>query len=266
MAKARKHEMTKEELRRPDEVQVALSSFWDKLYQYRKAVLGGVVALLAIGVAVWIIGASKRSGIESRSNELREAAQAVGAPVGPEPVLDPRVAKLPRPPRFADEAARVAAANAGLDKFLADHAGDKVDELVQIAAINAKLNKGDSAGALSDVDAWLQAFPDSMARPVALELKARVQRAAGKKDDAAVTYDQLAKLVGPGVLRASALASVGDLSNPVLNAGAGDAAKAKNAYQAALAALPPEDDDKMSMLTGKPGLRGEIENHLGLLN
>lgn len=266
MAKARKHEMSKEELRAPDEVQVALSSFWDKLYQYRKVIIGAVGVLLAIGVAAWVIGASKRSGIESRSNELREATKAVGAPVGPEPVLDPRVAKLPRPPRFADEAARVAAANDGLAKFLGERSGDKVAELAQIAAINAKLNKGDAAGALTDVDAWLQAYPDSLARPVALELKARVQRAAGKKDEAATTYDDLAKLVGPGVLRASALASVGDLSNPVLNGGAGDAAKAKNAYQAALAALPPEDDDKMSMLTGKPGLRGEIENHLGLLN
>jgi len=265
MAKARKHEMSKEELRAPDEVQVALKGFWEKLYKYRKLAMVGVVALIAIGVAIWIIGASKRSGIEGRSNELREAAKAVGAPLGPEPVLDPRVAKLPRPPRFADEAARVAAANEGLSQFLASRGGDKVAEIVSIASANAKLNKGDAAGALADVTAWLGANADSIAKPVALDLKARAQIGAGKKDEAMATLDELSKLVGPGVLRAAALSSAGDLQNPALNAGAGDPAKAKNAYQAALAALPPEEEDKMSMLTGKPGLRGQIENHLGLL-
>ncbi len=265
MAKARKHEMSKEELRAPDEVQVALKGFWEKLYTHRKLVILGVGALIAVGVAIWIIGASKRSGIEARSNELRDATKAVGAPIGPEPVLDPRVAKLPRPPRFADEGARVAAANEGLAKFLTARGGDAVAELAQITAANAKLNKGDAAGALADVTAWLGAHGDSIAKPVALDLKARAQTAAGKKDEAMTTLDELSKLVGPGVLRAAALSQAGDLQNPALNGGVGDAAKARNAYQAALASLPPEEEDKMSMITGKPGLRGQIENHLGLL-
>jgi len=265
MAKARKHEMSKEELRAPDEVQVALKGFWEKLYKYRKLVMLGVAGLIAVGIAIWIIGASERSGIEGHSNELREAAKAVGAPVGPEPVLDPRVAKLPRPPRFADEGARVAAVNDGLTQFLTARGGDAVAEVATLTAANAKLNKADAAGALADVTTWFGRYGDSIAKPVALDLKARAQIATGKKDEAMTTLDELSKLVGPGVLRAAALSQVGDLQNPALNAGAGDAAKAKNAYQAALAALPPEEEDKMSMITGKPGLRGQIENHLGLL-
>lgn len=264
MAKARKHEMTKEELRAPDEVEVALKGFWEKLYTHRKlllAVLGGFVAL---GIALWVIGMSKRSGIESRAVDLREAVKAVGAPVGPEPVLDPRVAKLPRPPRFDNEGARIAAAHDGLTRFLSERGGDDAAALVAFAAMNAKLNKGDATGALADVEAWLAANGDSISRPIALELKARAQAAAGQKDAALATLDELSKAVG-GSLRATALARIGDLNHPVLTGGAGDAAKAKAAYEAALAALPPEEPDQMSMLTGKPGLRGKIENHLGLL-
>ncbi len=265
MAKAKKHVMTKEELRAPDEVQVALRGFWEKLYKYRKVMLIAVVALVALGVATWIIGMSKRSGIESRSDELREALEAIGAPLGEEPVLDPRLAKLPRPPRFENEGARIAAAADGLGKFMASRGGDDVAELVAIAQANAKLNQGDAAGALADAEAWLGKYAGSLARPVALELKARAEIAAGKADAARATLDALSKAVGPGVLKAHALGLLGDLDNPVLSGGAGDVEKAKAAYQAALAALPPEVEDQMSMLTGKPGLRGQIENHLALL-
>lgn len=264
MAKARKHEMTKEELRAPDEVEVALKGFWDKLYQHRKLMLVGLGGLVALGIALWVIGMTKRSGIESRAADLHEATKAIGAPVGPEPVLDPRIAKLPRPPRFENEGARIAAANDALGKFMGERGGDDAAKLVAFAAMNAKLNKGDAAGALADVEAWLAQNGDSIARPVALDLKARAQAAAGQKDAAIATLDELSKAVG-GTLRAAALARIGDLQNPVLAGGAGDAAKAKSAYEAALAALPPEEPDQMSMLTGKPGLRGKIENNLGLL-
>ena len=64
MAKAKKHEMTKEELRAPDEIEVALKGFWEKLYGHRKLIIIGVGALVAIGIVSWVIGASKRSGIE----------------------------------------------------------------------------------------------------------------------------------------------------------------------------------------------------------
>ena len=266
MAKARKHEMTKEELRAPDEVEVALKGFWEKLYKHRKLILVGIGGFVAVGIAIWVIGMAKRSGVESRSEDLRAAVKAVGAPVGPEPVLDPRIAKLPRPPRFENEGARIAAASEGLTKFLGEHGGDDAAALVAFAAMNNKLNKGDAAAALADVEAWLARNGDSIARPIALELKARAQVAAGQKDAAIATLDELSKLVGPGTLRAAALAKVGDLNNPVINGGAGDAAKAKTAYEAALAALPPEEADQMSMLTGKPGLRGKIENNLSLIH
>ncbi len=265
MAKAKKHEMTKEELRAPDEVQAALSGFWDKLYQHRKLVVAGVVGLLALGIVLWVVGSMKRASIESRSLALHEAAKAIGGTVGPEPTLDPSVAALPRPPRFADEAARVTAVTEGLNKFVAEHGGDDVAELASIAIINAKLNKGDAAGAVTDIDAWLAAHGGSIVKPVALDLKARAQVAAGQRDAGLATYEELAKLVGPGQLRALAYKEIGDLQNPGLG-GTGDAAKAKAAYDAALAALPPDTSEAgRVMIMGKPGLRGQIENHLGLL-
>jgi hypothetical protein len=54
----------------------------------------------------------------------------------------------------------------------------------------------------------------------------------------------------------------------VLNGGQGDAAAARTAYLEAQKALPPEaadEGDKLSSLTGKPGLRGQLDNKLGLV-
>ena len=267
MAKADKGmRMTKEELRAPDEIEVALKGFWEKLYAHRKLILIGVGAVLAIGVVTWIIGNSKRASNEETSLALYEASRAIGADVGPEEPMDPRIAKLPRPPRFADEAARLTAAHDKLAAFVTERGGDGAVELAQVALANSKLNKGDAAGALAEIEKWLAAYPESPAMPLALELKARAEVAAGQKDKAIATLDGLSKSV-TGLLKAEALGRIGDLQNPVLNDGAGDAAAAKNSYLAALAALPPETkaDDQLSMLFGKPGLRGQLETRMGLL-
>jgi len=266
MAKAKKHEMTKEELRAPDEVEVVLRGFWENLYNYRMFILVGIGVLVAIGLAVWIIGASGRSGRQDDALALYEAGRAVGAEVGPEEPVDPRIAKLPRPPRFENEAARVAAANNQLTKYVAERGSDGAAELAKVALANNKLNKGDAAGALADVEAWIAAHADSPAMPLVLELKARAQIAAGQRDAAIATLDALSKTVN-GLLKAEVLTRIGDLHNPVLNEGAGDAGLAKTAYNAALAALPPEvaDDSQLSSITGKPGLRGHLENRLGFL-
>lgn len=266
MAKAKKHEMTKEELRAPDEIEVALRGFWEKLYSHRKLILIGIGAIVAIGLAVWIVGSSSRSARQSNALALFEAARAVGADVGPEEPMDPRIAKLPRPPRFADEASRVAAAHDALTSYVTDRSGDGAVELARVALANAKLNKGDAAGALAEVESWLAAYPQSPALPLVLELKARAQVAAGQREAAIATLDGLSKTV-TGLLKAEVLGRLGDLHNPIFNDGAGDAAAAKNTYLAALAALPPESgqDDQFSSIAGKPGLRGHLENRLGFL-
>lgn len=266
MAKVKKHAMTKEELRAPDEIEVALQSFWDKLFKHRKLILLGVGAFVAIGVVIWIVGSSKSSSQRESSHALYEASRAVGADVGPEEPMDPRMAKLPRPPRFADETARVTAAHDKLAAFVNERSGDGAVELAEVALANTKLNKGDAAGALAEVDKWLAAYPESPATPLVLELKARAEVAAGQKDKALATLDGLAKSVS-GTLKAEILGRIGDLQNPVIQDGAGDVAAAKNAYLAALAALPPDtsEADQLSSIIGKPGLRGHLENRLGLL-
>jgi hypothetical protein len=266
MAKADKG-MTKEELRAPDEIETVLKGFWEKLYAHRKLILIGVGAIIAIGLVSWIVGSSKRSSGEASSLALYEASLPIGADVGPEEPMDPRMAKLPRPPRFADEAARQTAAHDKLQAYVAERSGDGAAELAQVALANAKLNKGDALGALAEVDKWLAAYSDSPALPLALELKARAQVAAGQKGNALATLDSLSKSV-TGLFKAEVLGRIGDLQNPVLNNdGSGDATLSKNAYLAALAALPPEagEKDQLSSIVGKPGLRGQLETRMGFL-
>ncbi len=266
MATAKKHQMTKEELRAPDEVEVALKGFWEKIYKFRKVLLGGVAALLAIGIVIWVVGAMRRSAADADALTLYQATRAVGADVGPEETLDTRLAKLPRPPRFADEGTRLEAANEQVSKYLADNGGDAGAKLAALTLANVKLNKGDAAGALTDVEKWLGDNADSPAVLFATELKARAQVAAGEREKAIATLEGLAKAAS-GLLKAELLIRIGDLHNPVLNNGQGDAAQARTAYLEAQKALPPvvEEEDKLSSLTGKPGLRGQLENKLGLV-
>ncbi|MFO0751032.1 MAG: tetratricopeptide repeat protein [Myxococcota bacterium] len=266
MSKTKKHVMTKEEVRAPDEFQVALESIWDKLVRHKKIILIALGAFVAVGIAIWVVGLSSRGSSNSRALAQRDATLAIGAPVGPKPEnAPPPDPTLPEPTRYPDEAARIAAVDAGVSKFMAEHGGDDAAELVGLTAANIKLEQGKADEALSAVDAWLAAHASSPARPLALELKARVHLQKDQRDQAIAALEELAKSVG-GPLKAHAYSRLGDLQNPAMHSGQGDAAKAKAAYEEAMKALPPataEADEDSPF--GPPGLRGELQSRLELL-
>jgi len=266
MAKTKKHVMTKEELRAPDEFQVVLEGIWAKLVRYKKPILIAIVALVVAGIAIWIVGISKKSGADARGLAQRDASFAIGAAAGPKPEVQPgdkepeKIPGVPDPLRYPDEAARLAASDAALAKYLGDHGGDDAAELAALAAANVALAEGKIADASTAVDAWLAKYPSSAVKSVALELKARVQLANGQRDAAATTLGEAATGVG-GPLKAALLTRAGDLQNPALNGGQGDPAKAKSAYDEALASLPP----LMPGADASTGPRGELENKKALI-
>jgi tetratricopeptide (TPR) repeat protein len=238
MAEKAAQRMTKEELRAPDEVQVALGTFWEKLYKYRKAIIGAVVALVAIGIVLWFLGRSKEGDRAQTGDALAEALRPVGASTGEEPPWPEDFARVPKPPHFADEATRLAAAETSVEQFLSANQGKPVAEAVALTRANLKLRKGDHAAALADVDAWLAAHPQSPAVALAHELRSRALLAAGRHEDAIAALNTAAGLVS-GPLKATLLTRVGDLQNPAMFAGKGSAEAALANYKQALALLPP---------------------------
>jgi len=265
MSKTKKHEMTKEEVRAPDKFQVVLESFWQKLVRHKKIILIAVVAFVGVGVGLWALGLSKRSASTSAAVAQRDAALAIGAAVGEkDPAANTDDTGLPEKLRFPDEAARRAAATAAIGKYLSDRAGDDAVELVALTDVNLKLQNGQVPEAQAALDAWLAKYPSSPVRTVALETKARVHIQKGEREAAIAALDELAKTVG-GSFKAEVLARLGDLHNPALQGGAGDTAKAKAAYEQAMASLagpaPAPDDSPF----GPGGLRGTLQNRLELL-
>ena len=271
MAKTKKHEMSKEELRAPDPFQAWLERVWAFLSKHRRTLILAVVAVVVGGTVIWIMSNARTGSRNAESLALRTALAPIGAHVGvgePAPAPGDPTAPVPAPvptgPSFADEKARVAAAETALTTYLQAHGSSGAAELVTLTQANLKLEKGDAAGALELVTKWRAEHASSAANPIALELSARARLAKGERDLAAREYEALAAAVG-GAFKADAFVRLGDLQNPVLNQGAGDATKAKAAYQQALAALPklsaaPDEGDAPA------GARGEIKSKLELLD
>ncbi len=261
MAKTKKHEMSKEELRAPDPFQAWLERVWAFLSKHRRTLILAVAAVVVGGTVIWILSNARSGSRNDQSLALRAALAPIGAPVGAPPTGDPAASATPS---FSDEAARLTAAEAALAAYLQANGSSGAAELVTLTQANLKLQKGDAAGALGLVTAWRTAHASSPANPIALELSARAHLAKGERDLAAREYEALAAAVG-GSFKADAFLRLGDLQNPVLNQGSGDASKAKAAYQQALAALPkssaaPDESDAPG------GTRGELKSKLELLD
>jgi len=261
VAKASRKRMSKEELNAPDEIEVALSKFWNKLVKFKTPILGAVGALVAIAIVLWIVNSTAQSSAESRADAMRAAVAPLRGSVG-EP--DPSLATLPgpKPPQFATEEAQVAEAQKSLAAYMGEYGSDDSMQLVSLTDANLKLEAGDAAGAVSAVDQWIAKYPESPAMVVALELKARALTAKGDRAAAIDAWKALAA-ASTGELKADALRHAGDLDNPVFTDG-GDAAKAKAAYDEALAALGGGQEDDAFQFAPQ-GIEGDLKNRLDLL-
>ncbi|MFT7580078.1 MAG: hypothetical protein ACI9MR_001745 [Myxococcota bacterium] len=258
MAKKQRR-MSKEELKAPDEIEVALVKFADGVAKHKKLLLIGLGALIAVGVGLSVLSAMSSSSEASAADEFATATAALSSDVGESarPALQKSLVA-----NYPDAASQRAAAKGGLATYAADHAGDDVLELVDLATAQITLADGDADATIAAVDAWLGKHADSPSRVVALELKARATLTKGDKPAALAAYEALAKdAIGP--LKVEALVQVGDLNNPLINSG-GDAAKAAGAYEQALAAMGPAPKSDNPLGGGDPA-RIEIELRKNLL-
>lgn len=261
MAKRKKKRMSKEELRRPDEVEVRLKRIWDSLNKYKKPLIASLVILI-VGTVGWsIYKRSAASAKDSRAEALHAAFEPLAAFYGEDVKQLPENTPLKT---FETRKAALEAADKGVDAFLAEHK----DESGAVSFIDAmiQLPLGDADKAVEALSAWTSSHADSPLYPAAMMRLAEAQAQAGKKDEAVASYRKVADLSG-GFVKVQALVAIGDLLSPVT--GGSDAAKAKAAYEEAKAVLgptPPKNPADPFASLNTPYLYSELDTKLAALN
>ncbi|MGM0574321.1 MAG: tetratricopeptide repeat protein [Myxococcota bacterium] len=255
--------MSRKELRQPDEVQVALKGLWDWIEEHWKLLVAAAGGLILIGVASTVIGGMQDSSRQEDAEALRAALEPLMAPVGEEDPLEG--APMPEMERFETaEGARAAAAER-LAVFLEENPDSDVAPAARLAM--AAVGGEAPEASVERLGQWIQEHEDLSLVTAARLVLADAQARAGSTEDAIATYRQVAE-AQTGLLKAQALMAIGDLRNPLVVDG-GDAAGAREAYEAAREALGPRPEaapgDMLAASFGEPYLYGALDDRLALL-
>lgn len=238
----------------PEIVEEKLWSLSDWVEAHWKPVLGGLAGMTLLWGGIGVAGLLK----ESRDNARADATSAVFQIAARNVVPPPEKAKNAEgeAPPAEDDAAKAEAKKAGPKETFDSEkdraaaivaAGKPTDEAaapwVNLVVGGAKATTGDYAAQLTAVDA---ALAKVAGQP--LELPLRQQRAValaaqGKAAESAAEWAKVAQLSTWPFDKALAQLRTGDLYNPALGSKAGDAAKAKAAYEAAVKLARPGDKD-----------------------
>lgn len=222
----------------PDIVEAELWSLSEWMEKHWKPVAIGIVGISVVwgGLGIYqIIAASNEQKRAEGSAALFELAVAPVVPPSDDPAAEvpARAGKT-----FASEAARAEA-------ILAQ---GKIEDAQAATAIGvllgaAKASKGDREGQLQSLNPAIDAAKGSALELPLREQKATALQALGKTAEAAAEWETVAKLAVTDFTKALAKARLGDLYNPADGNKAGDAAKAKAAYEEALKLARPGDKD-----------------------
>ena len=261
MAKKQKR-MSRKELRQPDQVQVALSGWWDRLEQHWRLLVAGGLALLVAGIGSSVYKRSAVADAQSRAEMLRSALDPLTAPLGEIEADAPDYVKSIE--RFDDRAAARAAALERLNTVSADANESVTGIKTLLTGVLTPADDANGAAALKDAAADAALAPLHTGIQFAL---AQRQAGAGDLDAAMETYKALASQ-STGMTKAMALMAQGDLKNPLVVDG-GDGAQAKTLYESAQAALGPRpktDPNDIFATLSEPYIYGALERKLALLD
>lgn len=262
MAKQPKR-MSRKELKRPDEVEVALKGMWGFIERHWRVMVGTAVALLIIGAATSIFGRMQKSSRESEAAGLQKALLPLSSPIGEEA---PAAQKIEGQEVFPTAAAARKASSERLATFVSEHP----DALKSsgIALLQASLGADGTAADPAALQKWLADNAKSSLAAVAHFELAQTQERAGQQAEALASYRAVAD-GSEGIVKAMALMAIGDLHNPMAG-GSGDANAAREAYTAARDALGPRPqanpDDILALSLGQPYIFAELETKLALLD
>ncbi len=248
---------TRETLNQPDEVKESLSGLWEWIHRYRYILTGVIVGLFVLSAGVTFYTRHQRAARREASKALLEALDLYRAPVGEPPAgLPPN----PDEKRFDTEQAKYEAIVDAFDRFAKEHGGSELVALATVAKVPALAALGRYDDARAALDTWTKEHgDDDPLSGVTTWARAALADAKGNAKDAAAgfaTWEKSADWFK---------GAWGGLSAGDAALRAGDAAAAKQHYDAALAGLGAEDAPH-AKLTPAKFLRSEIERRQRFLS
>jgi predicted negative regulator of RcsB-dependent stress response len=256
--------MSLKELKSPDEIDVKLQEFWQRLMRHRKVLLAGCAAILVLGAGTSLFSSMSEEASDAQAQALTTALAPLTAPVGAD-----AEANIPENSRvdvetYADNAAAVAEAAKRLDAYSQEFNDSEVGDLYRAMVA---LAAGDGAKATSGLETWLAAHPDTSLKMPLTDALARAKAVDGDVDGASAAYQTIADSSN-GMAKALALMAIGDLNNPLAVAN-GDVAKARTSYEQALALMgggsEADSDDPLAAYS-KSYLEADLTAKLALLD
>lgn len=249
-----------EDLRQPDEVTTALQKLGEHLSKHLKLYMAGLAAVLVVALGGQLIWD------KLRSDEVEQAAVAIAAFDAANGTvatfkdderlisLDPTAAP-DATATYATDAARWDDALAKIEAARGETDSDLVPVLDALKG-RVQLAKGDAGAASTALAAFVaESDEDSALLPIVIENQGRAAETAGDAGTAAGFYEKLAGMSDQYYkVRGSML--LGDLYNPAMHAGKGDAGKAAGHYDTALKGLVPGEGKVAS--AALRSLRAEI--------
>ncbi|MGK2859301.1 MAG: tetratricopeptide repeat protein [Thermoanaerobaculia bacterium] len=123
----------------------------------QKVVLGvvGVLAVVAIGIAIWGWGARQEQAAQKL---LAEAIETFDAQVGAEAVADPNR----QGPAFTTDAERIAAAEPKMKDVVAKHSGSDAAQVANLYLAQIEVSKGQTDAAIKMYEEFVKKNPDSL--------------------------------------------------------------------------------------------------------
>lgn len=192
------------------------------------AVIGLVVAVLAITAGIVFFQEGQLKGRVEISDTLTASLDVLNAPVGDEEpfslAADPKIKY--KGPKFDDGKAKFAELASKSDVVLQKYGQEGAAEFARLMKARALFEQGKAGEASALYQEWLGANGSSIERPFVLQALANAQAADGKVDAAVSTLGELKKL------DADTYGEMVDYQTGVFYESAGKKAEAKKAFEA----------------------------------
>ena len=222
---------TLKEIKAPDEFQVTMGKAFEFLKTWG-AWIGTGAGIIIFGI---LLGVFISRHLEGASVKRFEAFRKAAAPVLTQP--DPTVES---PVTVSQD--QLKGSVAALDDFIKSNKRSKLSAGAKLAKGAAAIQIGEFETALVALKESAESTKDTYRSLVAWEAYGEAADRLGKKDDAEQAFNRMAESDG-GLMKINGLLHLGDLYNPTISADGGDAAKAREFYEKALAASEgPEND------------------------
>ncbi len=243
MAKKRKR-MSKEELRSPDKIEVALTNAWKWVENHLRVVMALIVTAVAAIVVVFVLDRISSDHHADVSEQLRVAIKPLLMPPMEDAEERKKLMSQVKLPMYSDEQAKLKAGLASIDAYLQAHGSAEAAGIMRFAQGSLMIANGKTKAGAQALKDWVSKHGKSPVAQVAMGQLVDANLALGKPDEArSVAQQALAQATGVG--KALPLVRLGDLSNPLM-VSKGDAATARKHYEAAQKILEKQSDHPLT--------------------